>query len=167
MKYGRWYRKTKFKNFKKLEGVEYHLRKNRTLERWGGVYTNTIEQIGRWAIAHLPFYISQVLSYLARKYQTAGKFLAIAFLFPACHAGLMEYWIVGKFPKTFFRFSVCRVDWFCVVCYCLWYILFRLSHSVWWCEVYPCYQIQWCEHRPDNRLLYLPRSIPLLKDMQC
>ena len=47
MKYGRWYRKTKFKNFKKLEWVEYHLRKNRTLERWGGVYTNTIEQTGR------------------------------------------------------------------------------------------------------------------------
>ena len=144
MKYGRWYRKTKFKNFKKLEGVEYHLRKNRTLERWGGVYTNTIEQTGRWAIAHLPFYISQVLSYLARKYQTAGKFLKTFFLFPVCRAG------------STYEFY-----------YCLWYILFRLSHSVWWCDVYPCYQIQWCEHRPDNRLLYLPRSIPLLKDMQC
>ena len=39
MKYGRWYRKTKFKNFKKLERVEYYIRKIRTLERGGGIPT--------------------------------------------------------------------------------------------------------------------------------
>lgn len=39
MKHGRWYRKTKLKNFKKLEWVEYYIRKNRTLERGGAIPT--------------------------------------------------------------------------------------------------------------------------------
>ena len=39
MKHGRWYRKTKFKNFKKLEGAEYYPHKFRTLERGGAIPT--------------------------------------------------------------------------------------------------------------------------------